>query len=215
MIKLKNIAKIVFVALFVCVYSFETGAQLDPVYAAVEGLKDVPENRLYDALMTAMKSNLPVERHLEFMTKVSQTYPEKLAKLPQEQNKNLVAVTTGTNPMLLLGYKTPEEKAAEEKEKPMGLEIIAATQGVFLDLGKGSTSGTQGGSTNPGKGPSLQTSAGTNTQQDVSICSGKTGVFEDLVKAGVKIFNRLRDLIYVVAGFGIIAIAVGGNGWER
>ena len=31
-----------------------------------------------------------------------------------------------------------------------------------------------------------------------------------MVVTGQMIFNRLRDLIYVVAGFGIIAIAVGG-----
>jgi hypothetical protein len=36
------------------------------------------------------------------------------------------------------------------------------------------------------------------------------GIFSELVQTGQLIFNRLRDLIYVVAGFGIIAVAVGG-----
>jgi hypothetical protein len=36
------------------------------------------------------------------------------------------------------------------------------------------------------------------------------GIFSELVQTGKIIFNRLRDLIYVVAGFGIIAVAVGG-----
>ena len=43
-----------------------------------------------------------------------------------------------------------------------------------------------------------------------SFCSKNLGVFGGLVKSGQDIFNRLRDLIYVVAGFGIIAVAVGG-----
>ena len=49
-----------------------------------------------------------------------------------------------------------------------------------------------------------------NTQQDATFCGGDHGVFSELVVTGQKIFNRLRDLIYVVAGFGIIAVAVGG-----
>lgn len=54
------------------------------------------------------------------------------------------------------------------------------------------------------------TSQVTNTSQDPSFCSSNQGIFSDLVKTGQTIFNRLRDLIYVVAGFGIIAVAVGG-----
>jgi len=49
-----------------------------------------------------------------------------------------------------------------------------------------------------------------NITQDSSFCGEGTGVFGELVKTGQTIFYRLRDLIYVVAGFGIIAVAVGG-----
>ena len=49
-----------------------------------------------------------------------------------------------------------------------------------------------------------------NTSQNATFCGDSKGVFSELVVTGQKIFNRLRDLIYVVAGFGIIAIAVGG-----
>jgi len=49
-----------------------------------------------------------------------------------------------------------------------------------------------------------------NSQLDASFCSTNYGIFKDLVRTGRTIFNRLRDLIYVVAGFGIIAVAVGG-----
>ena len=49
-----------------------------------------------------------------------------------------------------------------------------------------------------------------NQTQNPTFCSGDLGIFTDLVTTGTTIFNRLRDLIYVVAGFGIIAVAVGG-----
>ena len=45
---------------------------------------------------------------------------------------------------------------------------------------------------------------------DANFCSGDFGIFSGLVTTGQLIFKRLRDLIYVVAGFGIIAVAVGG-----
>ena len=53
-------------------------------------------------------------------------------------------------------------------------------------------------------------SSNSNTAQDATFCGSDKGVFSELVMTGQKIFNRLRDLIYVVAGFGIIAVAVGG-----
>lgn len=50
-----------------------------------------------------------------------------------------------------------------------------------------------------------------NTEEDPTFCGASNGgVFEELVMTGKKIFNHLRDLIYVVAGFGIIGVAVGG-----
>lgn len=45
---------------------------------------------------------------------------------------------------------------------------------------------------------------------DPTFCGSDLGIFKELVQTGQLIFNRLRDLIYVVAGFGIIAVAVGG-----
>lgn len=54
------------------------------------------------------------------------------------------------------------------------------------------------------------TVAGQGGSNDASFCSGNLGIFKELVQTGQMIFNRLRDLIYVVAGFGIIAVAVGG-----
>ncbi len=42
------------------------------------------------------------------------------------------------------------------------------------------------------------------------FCTEELGIFSELVATGQRIFNQLRDLIYVVAGFGIIAVAVGG-----
>ena len=36
------------------------------------------------------------------------------------------------------------------------------------------------------------------------------GLFGDLTKKGIEIFTGMRDIIYVVAGFGIIGVAIGG-----
>lgn len=36
------------------------------------------------------------------------------------------------------------------------------------------------------------------------------GLFKDLICKGADIFNGMRDIIYVVAGFGIIGVSVGG-----
>lgn len=54
---------------------------------------------------------------------------------------------------------------------------------------------------------------GVNTEQSQSAvtgCSSNQGIFSGLINTGRKVFNGLRDLIYVVAGFGIIGVAVGG-----
>lgn len=56
-------------------------------------------------------------------------------------------------------------------------------------------------------------SSSTNTRQSQSAvtgCSSNQGIFSGLISTGSKVFNGLRDLIYVVAGFGIIGVAVGG-----
>lgn len=58
-------------------------------------------------------------------------------------------------------------------------------------------------------------SGGTNSggnSQDTSMtgCITSSGLFEGLVGTGIKIYNGLRDLIYIVAGFGILGVAVGG-----
>lgn len=54
----------------------------------------------------------------------------------------------------------------------------------------------------------------TNTPQKAGSADGKgcsaSGIFSGLVCKGAEIFKGLRDLIYVVAGFGIIGVAVGG-----
>lgn len=59
----------------------------------------------------------------------------------------------------------------------------------------------------------LQSDVGTNARQSQSAvtgCSSNQGIFSGLISTGSKVFNGLRDLIYVVAGFGIIGVAVGG-----
>ena len=45
--------------------------------------------------------------------------------------------------------------------------------------------------------------------QAFSADSG-SGLFSDLIEKGAEIFKGMRDIIYAVSGFGIIAVAVGG-----
>lgn len=45
---------------------------------------------------------------------------------------------------------------------------------------------------------------------EITGCSKDLGLFSGLITTGKEIFKGLRDLIYVVAGFGIIGVAVGG-----
>lgn len=40
--------------------------------------------------------------------------------------------------------------------------------------------------------------------------STSTGLFSELISRGAEIFNGMRDIIYVVSGFGIIGVSVGG-----
>lgn len=53
-------------------------------------------------------------------------------------------------------------------------------------------------------------SGGGGDQTKANFCTADYGIFSSLLETGTTIFKRLRDLIYVVAGFGIIAVAVGG-----
>lgn len=48
------------------------------------------------------------------------------------------------------------------------------------------------------------------SQQSVTGCTVNLGLFAGLITVGSSIFKGLRDLIYVVAGFGIIGVAIGG-----
>lgn len=40
--------------------------------------------------------------------------------------------------------------------------------------------------------------------------AAQTGLFSELTAKGIEIFQGMRDIIYVVAGFGIIGVAIGG-----
>ncbi len=51
---------------------------------------------------------------------------------------------------------------------------------------------------------------GTDANSDIKGCGSDTGLFNELLNKGAEIFRGLREIIYVVAGFGILAVAVGG-----
>lgn len=54
--------------------------------------------------------------------------------------------------------------------------------------------------------------SGSSTTGYSSACKGNSsdGIFSSLVCTGRLLFEDLRELIYIVAGFGIIAVGVGG-----
>lgn len=58
--------------------------------------------------------------------------------------------------------------------------------------------------------PKAGSSNKTTSNLVLNGCGEGSGLFSGLVKTGSNIFLGLRDLIYVVAGFGIIGVAVGG-----
>lgn len=58
--------------------------------------------------------------------------------------------------------------------------------------------------------PVVGTAGDTKGEGVITGCTKNSGLFSGLINTGKKIFEGLRDLIYVVAGFGIIGVAVGG-----
>ena len=97
-----------------------------------------------------------------------------------QQNSNLQDPTAENNYMMVKPQPKEETPAQEETPTPK-------------ETGDVDTEGHGGGAT-----------------QNANFCGTNGGAFSQLVNTGVLIFKRLRDLIYVVAGFGIIAVAVGG-----
>ena len=56
----------------------------------------------------------------------------------------------------------------------------------------------------------VNTANNTGLSATLQACGADVGMFSDLIKKGTEIFEGLREIIYVVAGFGILAVAVGG-----
>lgn len=48
------------------------------------------------------------------------------------------------------------------------------------------------------------------SDNEITGCSSDYGLFSGLIQTGRTVFAGLRDLIYVVAGFGILGVAIGG-----
>lgn len=88
---------------------------------------------------------------------------------------------------------------------------LSPQQSPTPDVPESPNQDTPGGETP--KNPLPESPAGTNPTQNegaVNGCSSDLGLFSGLIQTGNKIFKGLRDLIYTVAGFGIMAVAVGG-----
>lgn len=99
--------------------------------------------------------------------------------------------------------KTNEEIAAEMKAQEDAVNDVKARYGQTPAVEET----TKKEVTLPDKSISTNKKAAVS---DVTGCSADYGLFSGLITTGGKIFNGLRELIYVVAGFGIIGVSVGG-----
>ena len=155
MINLKNIAKVLLIALFVCVWSGD------------------------DVLARPKKTDISRE--------------EAEALLEEIKNRKEVSLEDLRNKF---ESEHAQDYKAQRDNTRVNIPIPSWKYNVSI---KGSNSED-----------AVKTTTTPGDQTEANFCTADYGIFSSLLKTGTKIFNRLRDLIYVVAGFGIIAVAVGG-----
>lgn len=105
--------------------------------------------------------------------------------------------------MLFCGMLMAEDAVAQIKRTGLNGEV---TYGPYQTPSGGTIMGKDHAAYEP------ITSSGATNDGYSSACKGNTddGIFSSLVCTGRLLFEDLRELIYIVAGFGIIAVGVGG-----
>lgn len=81
--------------------------------------------------------------------------------------------------------------------------VLLILAGISFCAGSASAQPTDGSGTAP-------TANSTDMSTTLENCGVNSTLFTNLLKKGAEIFAGLREIIYVVAGFGIIGVAVGG-----
>ena len=224
MINIKNITKVLLLAMFICVCSFDVNAQ--------------------PAVNSSNANAQPaVNGIMEFWNNHSrpETSEERLRRVTG--NATGIDVYTGgkyqptARDLLADNRDAANKKAASKKGKgksgsSQGTGKSGSAKGSSKSSGGGSQPKVTGDYVTDGSEiyrentsdeapftinsrlPVVSSEAvstiSSNIKQDSSFCGSDKGVFGELVTTGITIFKGLRDLIYVVAGFGIIAVAVGG-----
>ena len=198
MINFRNIVKVLLMAMFICAYTYKDGvAQVDFVGNAL-GNNDLSKNR--EALLR------------QAVGSTSGTY----ASRDEKGNvifKNVNDLSEKTQNQML--YMQQLKNNFQNSNKGKSLEQTMQDLDPYKDLPKVENKKPweqQQQQNTQATEDAAKDTAGKNPNGEVSanFCSGDFGIFSSLVETGQIIFQRLRDLIYVVAGFGIIAVAVGG-----
>lgn len=81
--------------------------------------------------------------------------------------------------------------------------VLLIFAGISFCAGSASAQSAAGSGTAP-------SSNSTDLSSTLENCGVNSAMFGNLLKKGADIFAGLREIIYVAAGFGIIAVAVGG-----
>lgn len=238
MINIKNITKVLLLAMFICVCSFDANAQPAP-----------------------KRSNTNTQPALNSSNPNTQSAYNVIYAISEDLKNNYKPETSEERLRRVHGNATGVDIYTGGKYQPTGRDFIMnirddANKAAASKKGKGKSGSSQGtGKSGSAKGSSKSSGGGSqpkvigdyetdgseiyrentsdeapftinsrlpvvsseavstissNIKQDSSFCGSDKGVFGELVTTGITIFKGLRDLIYVVAGFGIIAVAVGG-----
>lgn len=222
MINIKNITKVLLLAMFISVCFFNANAQpapkpsntntqsaLNPFYAVSE---DLYNNYKSETKEEQFRRKVGNATGTDVYTggKYQSTDRDRLADNRDAANKAAASKTSSKS-----GSSQGKGKSGSSKSSGGGSQpkVTGDYQTAGSEIDRDNTSGEAPFTINsrlPVVSSEAVSTISSNITQDSSFCGAGTGVFGELVTTGITIFNSLRDLIYVVAGFGIIAVAVGG-----
>ena len=208
MLNFKKISLMLLTAAFMC--AFSAGAMSAETYKVQGDTKGVSQYvRNKDGTWTV----IGLEGYDHLTTKLSKN-SQKAKSLEAAYQKDIHEKAAAADPDNK--YNIPDSIRYETQNKT---EVPGSsfTRGKVADYGQGKVVATepkeQSAPAQEAEEQAKDVVAGTNPEHSASTvtgCSSNYGLFSGLIDTGRKIFKGLRDLIYVVAGFGIIGVAVGG-----
>lgn len=191
MLKSKQLFIAIFMALFCCV-------AIDSLaFAASEEITVQYNGKSYIYNKTSQLYFVPSEAKKALANHIKD--PKLKDALTAEVRKNYPDVKTPLTSQEIVAKYTPKGSGTDSAKCQEEGQQYDRTQKKCVPIAENKSGGVN--------------KAGTNTkapEAHVTGCSSDYGLFSGLIKTGSDIFKGLRDLIYVVAGFGIIGVAVGG-----